>query len=104
MKLSAAGVEKIKPTDKRQEIPDSLCVGLYLIVQPTGKKGWQVRYRHGGVHRRMSLGAFPVLSLAGAASGRGRPWPRRAPAPIRRPRSRPRRLRSSTAIAIRSRP
>ncbi|WP_258028260.1 tyrosine-type recombinase/integrase [Cereibacter sphaeroides] len=66
MKLSAAGVEKIKPTDKRQEIPDSLCVGLYLIVQPTGKKGWQVRYRHGGVHRRMSLGAFPVLSLAGA--------------------------------------
>ncbi|QFT62068.1 site-specific integrase [Roseivivax sp. THAF30] len=66
MKLTAASVEKAKPTDRRQEIPDSLCTGLYLTVQPSGKKGWQVRYRHGGVHRRMSLGAYPVLSLADA--------------------------------------
>ncbi|MGD9919449.1 MAG: tyrosine-type recombinase/integrase [Paenirhodobacter sp.] len=66
MKLTAATVEKLKPTDKRQEIPDSLCTGLYLTVQPSGKKGWQVRYRHGGTHRRMTLGAYPVLSLADA--------------------------------------
>lgn len=66
MKLTAATVEKLKPTDKRQEIPDSLCTGLYLTVQPSGKKGWQVRYRHSGTHRRMSLGAYPVLSLADA--------------------------------------
>ena len=66
MKLTAATVEKLKPTDKRQGIPDSLCTGLYLTVQPSGKKGWQVRYRHGGTHRRMSLGAYPVLSLADA--------------------------------------
>lgn len=66
MKLTAATVDKMKPTDRRQEIPDSLCTGLYLTVQPTGKKGWQVRYRHAGVHRRMSLGAYPVLSLADA--------------------------------------
>ena len=66
MKLTAATVEKLKPTEKRQEIPDDLCTGLYLVVQPTGKKGWQVRYRHGGTHRRMSLGAYPVLSLADA--------------------------------------
>ena len=66
MKMKAATVDSIKPTERRQEIPDSLCTGLYLTVQPTGKKGWQVRYRHGGVHRRMSLGAYPVLSLADA--------------------------------------
>lgn len=66
MKLTAANVESMKPTDRRQEKPDTLCPGLYLVVQPTGKKGWQVRYRHGGVHRRMSLGAYPVLSLADA--------------------------------------
>jgi integrase len=66
MKLTAATVEKLKPTDKRQEIPDSLCTGLYLTVQPSGKKGWQVRYRHGGTHRRMTLGGYPVLSLAEA--------------------------------------
>ena len=66
MKLKAATVEAIAATDKRQEIPDDLCTGLYLVVQPTGKKGWQVRYRHGGVHRRMTLAAFPTLSLADA--------------------------------------
>ena len=66
MKLTAATVDKMQPTDKRQEIPDTLCTGLYFVVQPTGKKGWQVRYRHGGTHRRMTLGAYPVLSLADA--------------------------------------
>lgn len=66
MKLTAASVDKLQPTDKRQEIPDTLCTGLYFVVQPTGKKGWQVRYRHSGTHRRMTLGAYPVLSLADA--------------------------------------
>lgn len=66
MKLTAATVDKMPPTDRRQEIPDSLCTGLYLVVQPTEKKGWQVRYRHSGVHRRMTLGAYPILSLADA--------------------------------------
>lgn len=66
MKLTAAAVDKMQPADKRQEIPDRLCTGLYLVVQPTGKKGWQVRYRHRGTHRRMTLGAYPILSLADA--------------------------------------
>lgn len=66
MKLKAATVEAMQATDMRQEIPDDLCTGLYLVVQPTGKKSWQVRYRHGGVHRRMTLAAFPTLSLAAA--------------------------------------
>lgn len=66
MKLKAATVEAMQATDMRQEIPDDLCTGLYLVVQPTGKKSWQVRYRNGGVHRRMTLAAFPTLSLAAA--------------------------------------
>ncbi|CAM5475934.1 Prophage integrase IntS [Frigidibacter albus] len=66
MKMKAATVEAMQATDRRQEIPDDLCTGLYLVVQPTGKKSWQVRYRHGGVHRRMTLAAYPVLSLAEA--------------------------------------
>lgn len=66
MKLTAPSVDKMQPTDRRQEIPDSLCTGLYLVVQPTGKKAWQVRYRTSGTHRRMTLGAYPVLSLADA--------------------------------------
>jgi len=66
MKLIAATVDKMQATDRRQEVPDDLCTGLYLVVQPTGKKTWQVRYRHGGVHRRMTLAGYPVLSLAAA--------------------------------------
>lgn len=66
MKLTAQTVEKMGGGDRRMEIPDDLCTGLYLVVQTTGRKGWQVRYRHGGVHRRMTLGAFPTLSLAAA--------------------------------------
>lgn len=68
MKLKAVTVEALQATDKRQEIPDDLCTGLYLVVQPTGKKSWQVRYRHGGVHRRMTLASYPVMSLADARS------------------------------------
>lgn len=73
MKLNALKVDGIKPTLARQEIPDSLCVGLYLVVQPTGKKAqptgkkaWQVRYRAAGVHRRMTLGYHPAMTLADA--------------------------------------
>lgn len=66
MKLKAATVEAMQASERRQEIPDNLCTGLYLVVQPTGKKSWQVRYRHGGVHRRMTLASFPTLSLAAA--------------------------------------
>lgn len=66
MKLTAASVDKMQPTERRQEIPDSLCTGLYLVIQPTGKKAWQVRYRTSGTHRRMTLGPYPVLSLADA--------------------------------------
>ncbi|MEP4900197.1 MAG: Arm DNA-binding domain-containing protein, partial [Paracoccaceae bacterium] len=65
-KLTATGVDKWKATDKRQEVPDSLMTGLYLIVQPSGRKSWQVRYRFGSKHRRMTLGKFPLLSLGDA--------------------------------------
>jgi integrase len=63
MKLTDAAVDKIKPTDKRQEIPDALTVGLYLVVQPTGRKSWQVRYRTPTVQRRMTLGRYPLIGL-----------------------------------------
>ena len=43
----------------RQEIPDGLLVGLYLVVQPSGAKSFAVRYRHAGQPRKLTLGAFP---------------------------------------------
>jgi integrase len=63
MKLTDTAVDRIKPKSKRQEIPDALAVGLYLVVQPSGRKGWQVRYRTPTVQRRMTLGAYPLIGL-----------------------------------------
>lgn len=71
MELTAATVEKLSGGDRRREIPDDLCTGLYLVVQTTGKKSWQVRYRHGGVHRRMTLAAYPTYRLQMPGLGPG---------------------------------
>ncbi len=43
--LTAAAVAKMKPGKDRREIPDGGCPGLYLIIQPSGAKGWALRYR-----------------------------------------------------------
>ncbi|WP_442577916.1 tyrosine-type recombinase/integrase [Mesorhizobium sp. ASY16-5R] len=57
--LTGAALTKIKPDpDKRQEIPDGVLVGLYFVVQPTGRKSWAVRYRHNGKPRKMALGNY----------------------------------------------
>src|SRR6516225_12363624 len=62
-KLTAKAVENIKPAATRQEIPDALLPGLYLIVQPSGARSWAVRYRHNGKPRKHTLGPFPTIDL-----------------------------------------
>lgn len=64
--LTVAAVEKLKAGEKRREIPDGLCVGLYLVIQPSGAKGWAARYRWQGKPGKMTLGAFPDVDLAEA--------------------------------------
>jgi len=63
VKLTSRAVETIKPTALRQEIPDSLLPGLYLIVQPSGARSFAVRYRHHGKPRKHTLGSYPILDL-----------------------------------------
>lgn len=65
-KFTDAMVERLKPADRRQELPDSLVTGLYLTIQTSGRRGWQVRYRTEGAHRRMTLGPYPLISLKDA--------------------------------------
>jgi integrase len=50
----------------RKEIPDGLLVGLYLVVQPSGAKSFAVRYRYAGQPRKLTLGAFPAITLEAA--------------------------------------
>jgi integrase len=65
-KLTSRAVEAIKPIALRQEIPDGLLPGLYLIVQPSGARSWAVRYRHNGRPRKHTLGPYPAIDLKSA--------------------------------------
>jgi integrase len=35
----------MRPAKDRLEIPDAGCPGLYFVIQPSGAKGWALRYR-----------------------------------------------------------
>ena len=43
--LTTAAVRALKPADDRREVPDAGCGGLYLVIEPTGKKSWAMRAR-----------------------------------------------------------
>ncbi len=71
--LTAAAVEKLKPDPARRlEIPDGGLPGLYLLIQPSGRKSWAVRYRHRGVPRKLTLSPlYPALGLTDARQKAG---------------------------------
>lgn len=73
--LTARTVETARPKRNgvgktvRTEYPDAACIGLYLIVQPSGARSWALRYRRpGGKTAKLTLGAAGEggLSLAAA--------------------------------------
>jgi integrase len=56
-KLTSASVAKYQPKATRREIPDSAAPGLFLIVQPSGRKSWAVRLRRpSGACAKLTLG------------------------------------------------
>jgi integrase len=65
-KLTAKGVENETAGSVRKEVPDGLLPGLFLLVQPSGAKSFAVRYRHAGRPRKLTLGSYPAVDLAGA--------------------------------------
>lgn len=44
--------------------------GLYLLVNPNGSKLWKLKYRFAGIEKKLSLGAYPEVSLAAARDAR----------------------------------
>ena len=64
--LTVKMVEQSKPTEKRQEIADAVVPGLYLLVQPSGKKSWATRFRIGGRLLKHTLGSWPDIGLTEA--------------------------------------
>jgi integrase len=59
--LTAAAVRKFAPAAKRRRIPDAGMRSLFLIVEPSGHKSWQMRFRVGGGRvGKMTLGAVAL--------------------------------------------
>jgi integrase len=57
-------IQNLKPGDTRREIPDPGCAGLYLVLQPSGKKSFAVRYRFNNTPRKLTLQAGVSLAAA----------------------------------------
>jgi Arm DNA-binding domain len=63
-RLTDISVKNMKPGAARREIPDAGQRGLYVIVQPTGRKVYAVRYRFAGKTRKLTLQAGITLGAA----------------------------------------
>jgi len=64
MKLGDKEVKAAKPREKAYKLADG--GGLYLEVLPTGSKSWRMKYRTGGIEKRMTFGLYPVVTLKDA--------------------------------------
>lgn len=64
MPLSDVQIRNLKPKDKPYKVSDF--EGLYLLVTPSGSRLWNLKYRLHGKERKLSLGAYPAISLAQA--------------------------------------
>jgi integrase len=55
--LTQAAVERYRGGKARREIPDARAQGLHLVIQPSGKKSWALRYRRpNGQPAKLTLG------------------------------------------------
>ncbi len=64
MKLTDQEIKAAKPKSKPYSLPDGH--GLVLLVQPSGAKWWQCRYRFNGTAKMLSMGVYPEVTLKDA--------------------------------------
>jgi integrase len=63
-KLTVAAIQKYQPKAQRREIADTSAKGLYLIIQPSGKKSWAVRLRRpDGRGAKLTLGPVDLSEV-----------------------------------------
>ena len=61
MKLTARQVETAKPKDKPYKLADG--GGLYLLVNPNGKRYWRLKYRSLGKEKLLAIGVYPDVEV-----------------------------------------
>jgi Arm DNA-binding domain len=61
--MTAAAVKHYRPGQRRREIPDGGCPGLYLVIQASGYRSWAMRFRRpNGKPAKLTLG---LVDLSG---------------------------------------
>lgn len=68
MALTDAAIRAAKPQGRKYKLADG--GGLQLHVTQTGSRLWRFAYRFGGKQRELSIGQYPVVSLADARLAR----------------------------------
>ncbi len=66
--LSDVSVKNAKPKDKAFSLRDG--GGLWLVIEPTGKKWWKLRTVFIGKNNSFSLGVYPSVTLSAAREQR----------------------------------
>jgi integrase len=66
--LTDVAVRKAKGRDRPYKMGDT--GGLFLLVAPSGVRGWRFKYRFAGVEKSLSFGVYPEVSLGEARSRR----------------------------------
>jgi integrase len=57
--LTDAAIERYKPRAKRRRIRDAKATSLFLIIEPSGRKSWQMRFRRpDGRPGKITLGPY----------------------------------------------
>jgi integrase len=67
-RLTDVAIRNLRPGPSRREIPDGGARGLYVVLQPSGRRSFAARYRLHGKPQKLTLGeeGKPPLSLAEA--------------------------------------
>ena len=68
MPLTDKAIKNAKPQAKPYKLQDGW--GMYVLVQPTGSKLWRMKYRFAGRENVLSIGQYPLVSLAEAREHR----------------------------------
>lgn len=68
MPLTDITIRNAKPRAKPYKLTDGL--GLYVLVQPTGSRLWRLKYRIGGLEKKLGFGIYPEVSLSDARKRR----------------------------------
>jgi hypothetical protein len=62
--LTDIAIRRAKTRDKPYKLYDEL--GLFLVISPSGSRLWRMKFRHGGSEKKLSFGAYPLVSLRDA--------------------------------------